>query len=140
MIAAARSGALGTLDGETGAPYVSLVAVAADADGALLLLLSRLAQHSRNIGRDPRVSLLLGEPAGEGDPLAGTRLTLEGRLEPVLPGAVEAARACYSACHPGTEDYDRALDFSYWRLVVTGCRLVAGFGRIHEIRPQDLRA
>ena len=41
-----------------GAPYASLVLLAADLDASPLLLLSDLAQHSRNIAFDPRVSLL----------------------------------------------------------------------------------
>src|SRR5271167_648019 len=65
-----------------GAPYVSLVLVAADLDASPLLLLSDLAQHSRNIAFDPRISLLLDATVGHPDPLAGPRLTLMGRALP----------------------------------------------------------
>ena len=61
-----------------GAPYASLVLVAADLDASPLLLLSELAQHSRNIAFDPRVSLLIDGTEGRADPLTGPRLTLLG--------------------------------------------------------------
>src|SRR5215472_14358076 len=71
-----------TLDGR---PYASLVALACDTDASPLLLLSDLAQHSRNIAADSRVSLLF-DGAGErvpavgprADPLAEPRLSLIG--------------------------------------------------------------
>src|SRR6516225_8623841 len=61
-----------------GAPYASLVLLAVDLDASPLLL-SELAQHSRNIAFDPRVSLLLDGTEGLADPLTGPRLTLLGR-------------------------------------------------------------
>src|ERR671918_2392133 len=72
-----RSGALATLMAGTGDPYCSLVNVATAADGAPLLLISRLAVHTRNILADARVSLMLDERK-RGDPLEGTRVMLMG--------------------------------------------------------------
>src|SRR6266853_1212338 len=66
-----------------GAPYASLVLFVADLDARPLMLLSDLAQHSRNIAFDPRVSLLLDATEGHPDPLTGPRLTLIGRAESV---------------------------------------------------------
>src|SRR4029453_2586636 len=72
-----RSGALATLMPPTGDPYCSLVNVATAAGGAPLLLISRLAVHTKNILADPRVSLMLDERK-EGDPLQGARVMLMG--------------------------------------------------------------
>ena len=72
-----RSGALATLMAGSGDPYCSLVNVATAADGAPLLLISRLAVHTKNILADPRVSLMLDERK-EGDPLQGARVMLMG--------------------------------------------------------------
>ena len=49
-----RSGALATLMPARGDPYCSLVNVATAADGAPLMLISRLAVHTKNILADPR--------------------------------------------------------------------------------------
>ena len=56
-----RSGALATLMAGTGDHYCSLVNVATAADGAPLLLISRLAVHTKNVLADPRVSLMIDE-------------------------------------------------------------------------------
>ena len=64
----------------SGDPYCSLVNVASHSDGSPILLISRLALHTRNILGDPRVSLMLDERA-EGDPLEGSRIMLAGRAE-----------------------------------------------------------
>src|SRR5271166_4963468 len=67
-----RAGALATLMRGSGDPYCSLVNVATAADGAPLLLISRLAVHTQNLLADARVSLMLDERR-EGDPLEGAR-------------------------------------------------------------------
>ena len=63
-----RSGALASLMPGSGDPYCSLVNVATEASGAPLMLLSRLAIHTKNILADNRVSLMLDERK-DGDPL-----------------------------------------------------------------------
>src|SRR5215470_8764540 len=84
-----RSGALATLMSGSGDPYCSLVNVATAADGAPLLLLSRLALHTKNILADRRISLMLDERK-DGDPLEGARVMLMGTAAPTAD--VEARR------------------------------------------------
>jgi putative heme iron utilization protein len=72
LLRRSRQGALATLMAGTGDPYCSLVNVASDVDGAPILLISRLALHSKNILADDRVSLMLDERAA-GDPLEVAR-------------------------------------------------------------------
>src|SRR4030081_1444573 len=78
LLRRSRQGALATLAAGSGDPYCSLVNVASHADGAPILLISRLALHTKNILGDARVSLMLDERA-EGDPLGGSRIMLAGR-------------------------------------------------------------
>jgi heme iron utilization protein len=118
-----------------GAPYASLVLFVSDLDASPLLLLSDLAQHSRNIAFDPRVSLLLDATGGHADPLTGPRLTLIGRAE-----AVDDPRrlARFVAHHPASAIYSGFGDFRLYRVTVERGHLVAGFGRIHWIEARDL--
>src|SRR5205085_6538533 len=74
-----RSGALATLMPGSGDPYCSLVNVATAADGSPLLLISRLAVHTKNVLTDPRVSLMIDERKA-GDPLQGARIMLTGTV------------------------------------------------------------
>src|SRR3954467_3222365 len=78
LLRRSRQGALATLVPGSGDPYCSLVNVASHPDGSPILLISRLALHTRNILADSRVSLMLDERA-EGDPLEGARIMLAGR-------------------------------------------------------------
>jgi len=119
-----------------GTPYVSLVAVACDSDASPLLLLSDLAQHTRNLFADPRASLLLADAGGGSDPLAEPRLTLLGHLER-YPEPRAAAR--FAARHPASAGYAGFADFHLYRMIVERGHLVAGFGRIAWIAADELR-
>src|ERR1700761_8646685 len=78
LLRRSRQGALATLMAGSGDPYCSLVNVATLVDGSPLLLISRLALHTKNILADARVSLMVDQHA-EGDPLQGARITLMGK-------------------------------------------------------------
>src|ERR1700692_2696721 len=80
LLRRSRQGALATLMTGSGNPYCSLVNVASHPDGSPILLISRLALHTRNILGDSRVSLMLDERTG-GDPLEGSRIMLAGGAE-----------------------------------------------------------
>jgi heme iron utilization protein len=129
LLRTAQQGALGTLDG-TGAPYVSLVMLAVDHDASPLLLLSDLADHTRNFKRDPRVSLLVDGTEGMASPLAGARATVMGRIEPA-PGPHQQSR--YLSRHEDARDYAAFADFNLYRIRIERAHLVAGFGRIHWV-------
>ena len=119
-----------------GAPYASLVAVATDHDGSPILLLSDLADHTKNLKADDRISLLLAGHERHEDPLAGERLSLLGRLaRSDAPGL----RQRYLARHPRAAHYAAFGDFSFYRMAVDRAHLVAGFGRIHWIEGEHLR-
>jgi len=129
-----RQGALATLMAGSGAPYCSLVNVASYPDGTPLLLISRLAVHTRNIAADRRVSLMLDERAA-GDPLEGARIMLQGFAEEVPPGQLELVRRRYLSAHPSAEAFVDFADFSFVRIAPSAAHLVAGFGRIVDLTP-----
>jgi heme oxygenase (biliverdin-IX-beta and delta-forming) len=133
LLREAGRGALATLS-PGGAPYASLVTVATAMDGVPILLLSRLARHTANVGADPRVSLLL-EGERERDPLEGARVSLSGILSRTDDPAV---RRRFLAHHPSAEAYAGFADFGFWRMQMSGGHLVAGFGRIADLRTDEL--
>lgn len=128
IVRSTARGALGTvLRDADGAPYVSLVLVATDHRGAPLLLLSALADHTKNLERDPRVSLLLDATGELEDPLAGERVTLQGRLQ---VSDDPRHRTRYLARHPGAAAYGDFGDFALYRMEPERAHLIGGFGRI----------
>jgi heme iron utilization protein len=118
-----------------GRPYASLVLVATAPDGAPLLLVSDLAQHTMNMAADPRVSLLFDGTAGREEPLTGPRVSLLGHAERAADPPL-LRRFC--ARHPSAAIYAGFADFHLHRIVVERAHLVAGFGRIHWVEAPDL--
>lgn len=121
--------------GKAGSPYSSLVLLAADHDATPLLLLSDLAQHSRNIAADARVALLVDGTGGLEDPLAGPRATLLGEA---AKSADERQRGRFLARHPAAETYAGFADAHLYRVQVSDAHLVAGFGRIHWLAGEKI--
>jgi heme iron utilization protein len=115
-------------------PYCSLVNVATAPDGAPLLLISRLAIHTKNILADPRVSLMVDDRK-EGDPLEGARVMLMGTIartdDPI-------ARRRYLERQPEAAAFADFGDFAFYRIALARAHLVAGFGRIVDLQPPDL--
>jgi len=131
-----RQGALATLFPGSGDPYCSLVNVASHADGSPILLISRLAIHTKNILADRRVSLMLDERA-PGDPLEGARVMLLGTAAEVSSKDVESARRRYLNAHPSANAFVDFRDFSFFLLRCSAAHLVAGFGRIVDLGPDQ---
>src|ERR1043165_8614799 len=104
LLRRSRQGALATLMTGSGDPYCSLVNVAAHADASPILLISRLAVHTRNILGDGRVSLMLDERAA-GDPLEGARIMLAGRAEEATGEAAKTLRQRYLNAPPPAEAF-----------------------------------
>ena len=134
LLREARSGALATLMSDSGDPYCSLVNVATTIGGSPVLLLSKLAVHTKNLLSDARTSLMLDERK-EGDPLEGARVMLMGRCVKDNDAATPIA---YLRRHPDAEMYANFSDFAFYRMEVGGAHLVAGFGRIVDLKPQDV--
>ena len=113
-------------------PFGSLVMLACNYDTTPILLMSDLAEHARNLARDPRASLMLDGTAGRTDPLTGPRVTLVGQVrkddDPKL-------RRRYLARHRAAEFYADFADFHFYRFEVVRAHLVAGFGKVHRLDP-----
>lgn len=124
-----RAGLATLLAGEPAPwPYASLVLVALDHDASPLLLLSDLADHTKNLRTDPRAALLFDGTEGWRNPLAGPRAALLGRVRP-CDDARLAAR--FLARHPDAAAYAGFADFHLYRMALERAHLVAGFGEIH---------
>jgi heme iron utilization protein len=135
LLRRSRQGALATLMVGSGDPYCSLVNLASHPDGSPILLISRLAVHTRNVLADPRVSLMLDERA-PGDPLEGARIMLSGRAEPA-EAQRDILQRRYLSAHPSAEAFVSFKDFSFFQIRPTGTHLVAGFGRIVDLKPEQ---
>jgi heme iron utilization protein len=135
LLRRARTGALGTSNRDPEGPYVSLANIATDGHGHLVIFISKLAWHTRNIEANPLGSIMVSEMPAEGDALTGPRVTVMGRFER-LDSADIAPR--YAHHHPAARTYLDFPDFSFWRLTPAKIHAVAGFGRIETIEPDEV--
>jgi len=124
-------------EGNPAWPYVSLVLVAVDHDLSPILLLSDLAEHSRAIAADRRVSLLFDGTAGLEQPLTGARVSLLGR---VARTDDDRPKRRFLARHPDAAMYAGFKDFHFYKVVPERAHLVAGFGKIRWIEAAELLA
>src|ERR1700687_3267484 len=115
LLRRSRQGALATLAAGSGDPYGSLVNVASHADGTPILLISRLALHTKNLLADSRVSLMLDERA-EGDPVAASRIMLAGGAQKAGADYLPVLRRRYVNALPSAEDFVNFKDFYFFRI------------------------
>ena len=139
LVARAKLAALSTVGlHPAGFPYGSLVALAPDAAGRPIFLLSALAEHTKNLAASDKASLLVFEP-GATDIVAAPRVTIVGTCAPVSGEDHEVARACYVAAHPETATWfgDILHRYALYRLEPTELRVIVGFGRLSWVTPAD---
>ena len=135
LVAQIPTGTLCTLALEPeGYPYGSFVTVGFD-EGDPIFLISRLAEHTKNLERDSRASLMIAENRG-GDPLANGRVTMLGPCTRVA-GDGGRARVAFLTAHPNAAYYADFRDFGFWKLGVSAIRYIGGYGRMSWITRDD---
>lgn len=117
-----------------GYPYATVIPNVLDGKHCPLLLVSALAEHTRNLLADPRVSLSLLEP-GAANVQTAARITLLGDAEPFEPD--ELLKARYLRYLPEAEQYLQ-LDFMFFRVIPKRLRHIAGVGKMGWLTAQDL--
>ena len=130
--------ALGTLHQVV--PFVSMVTYAAARDGSLILHVSRLAAHTRDMLDSPEVSLLIAESEGSGKmPQALARVTVQGRAKMLDRDSEKYtdARAVYLSRFPDAAPLFEFSDFSIFVIKPVSARLIAGFSQAVTITGDD---
>jgi putative heme iron utilization protein len=135
MLRAHRYGALCTLSKKFGGhPFGSITPYLVDHDGSLLILISTLAEHTKNILFDPRVSLITHN---QDDPhiQAQGRVTVTGNAGLVAEREKTGKR--YLRYFPEAQTYLQLHDFSFYRIRPIAIRYIGGFGNIHWVKAED---
>ena len=120
---------------EGGFPYGSFVTYALD-DGDPVFLISGLAEHTKNLMRDSKSSLLIAE-GGDDNPLALGRVTLIGNCSKVPDEERSRVKEIFISKHESASFYADFGDFHFFRLSVSSVRYIGGFGRMSWIGGDD---
>lgn len=127
-------GTLSTLSRKLdGYPFGSITPFILDAFARPVILISTLAEHTRNINADARVSLLVHEPGGNVQ--AQGRATLVGDAARVE--IEDHCRARYLRYFPEAESYFETHDFFFYRIEPRAIRFIGGFGEIRWVDCAD---
>ena len=138
FLSSTHSGVLSTISARLGGyPFGSIAPFVLDHDGNPLILISTIAEHTKNIQADARVSLIAFDPATP-DMQAGARLTVIGKAIPTDKD--ERLRARYLRYFPQAEGYFGMHDFLFHRIEMEQARFIGGFGKIHWIAGDELCA
>lgn len=134
LLRAHRYGALSTLSKKfAGHPFGSICPYLVDHDGSLLILISDLAEHTKNIKADPRLSLITHS---QDDPniQAQGRVTVVGTAHFVAER--EATSKRYLRYFPEAETWLMLQDFQFYRIVPRSLRYIGGFGKVHWVKAE----
>src|SRR5215213_1348093 len=125
LIRAERNGALCTLSKKMeGWPFGSITPYALTGSGDPLILISDIAEHTRNLKSDARASLLVQDSGALEDPQAGARATLIGYAMPVPEPLLEDASRRYLGLFPASNGYFAAHDFSLYQIKISDVRFI----------------
>lgn len=137
LLRAARAGTLATVSrsDDGGQPFASLITPAIAGDGAILLLLSDLSEHTRHLRAEPRCSVLVVGDFEGTNPQTAPRITVTGLA---VVSDTPQDRARFLAVHPYAALYAGFGDFHLWRLLPRAGQMVGGFARANRLGAADL--
>lgn len=116
-----------------GYPFATAVPHVPDEAHRPVFCISRLAEHTRNILADTRVSYALTQP-GAADVQTAPRMTMVGDVEPLEPSSAFIER--FLRYFPAAEPL-LALDFSFFRLTPRRVRYIGGVGKMGWLEAAD---
>src|SRR3989454_9165816 len=119
-----------------GYPFGSITPYCADRQCRPIIYISRIAQHTRNILADSRVSLTVFDNSGDDDVQARGRITCIANARP-LDEEEHDVRERYFRYFPSALQYAETHDFEFFWLDLVRVRFIGGFGQIYWIEPAE---
>jgi len=119
-----------------GYPFGSIAPFVVNYEGEPTMLISEIAQHTRNIKQNNKVSLTVFDQCVP-DPQASSRLTWIGNAEPINPSD-RGIHDRYLRYFPAAESYFETHDFSLYRIRLQRARFIGGFGQIYWVEPEAM--
>jgi len=121
---------------EQGYPFGSLTPYIITADGDIAIFISHLAEHTHNIQANPKVSLTIFNPDDSNNPSSGARISSLADAE-MAQDEIQL-RKDYLQRFPDSEVILSLPGFNFYLLKLVKIRLVAGFGKVKWLTPEQL--
>ena len=119
-----------------GYPFGSITPYCADRQCRPIIYISRIAQHTRNILADSRVSLTVFDNSGDDDVQARGRITCIANARPLDEEEHDVGER-YFRYFPSARQYAETHDFEFFWLDLVRVRYIGGFGQIYWIEPSE---
>jgi heme iron utilization protein len=137
LMLAESFGVLSTISLELGGyPFGSVTPYCVDRMCRPIIYISPIAEHTRNIVADSRVSLTIVEKGISDDVQSRGRVTVIAQANKVDADRDIAER--YFRYFPASKQYDRTHTFEFFRLEPVRIRFIGGFGQIFWMQAQEL--
>ena len=120
-----------------GYPFGSVTPYCADTDGSPIIYISGIAQHTRNILANSKVSLTVVEGRSNLDVQAAGRLTCVADARMLSDAAAGPTAERYFRYFPAAVQFQGTHDFSFFRLELVRIRYIGGFGQICWAEPGE---
>jgi putative heme iron utilization protein len=121
-----------------GYPFGSVTPYCADRQGRPIIYISHIAQHTRNILADSRVSLTVFDTSGDSDDVqARGRVTCIGDARAVDDASVANVGERYFQYFPSARQYEGTHSFQFFRIDLVRVRFIGGFGQIFWVEPGE---
>jgi putative heme iron utilization protein len=119
-----------------GYPFGSVAPFVLNHQGMPTILISSIAEHTKNIMQNAHVSLVVFD--NENDLQANARLTLLATAE-LSDKNNDLMRARYLRYIPQAAQYFDVHDFSFYTLYITQARYIAGFGKMGWVEGETMQ-
>jgi putative heme iron utilization protein len=120
-----------------GFPYPTALPFALTARHVPIILISHLAEHTRNLQADARAGFLVTHSASDAI-LEGQRLTMLGSFSPAPPESIDELSTRYLRYHPDAASYLELGDFTFWTMSPHRMRYIGGFGAMGWLDAAEL--
>lgn len=119
----------------SGYPFGSIVPYLISAEGIIAIYISELAEHTKNIAVNNKVSLTISDISQPDSPTSGARITC---LADVTRSQQQTLQHLYRQQFSDAEMILQLPGFQFYQLNLTAIRLIAGFGKIAWLPPSDV--
>ena len=116
-----------------GYPFGSITPYCLNRNGQAVILISTIAQHTKNIKANNKVSLIAFDDAAK-DSQASGRVTYIGDARAIDDDEI-AER--YYRFYPGSRDFHKTHDFNFYLIEFVRARYIGGFGQIFWVENND---
>ncbi|MCQ8878025.1 DUF2470 domain-containing protein [Pseudoalteromonas shioyasakiensis] len=132
------SGVMSTLSHNLrGYPFGSVAPYMCDEQGRIYFFISDIAQHTKNLNHDMRMSLTVFDAAEQGDQNEHGRVTIVGDGSLVSQEHADSLINKYVTLYPEAQSYRNAHDFNLWQLDAIRVRYIGGFGKIFWLEQNE---